>query len=59
MGAVRRCTHNADRLDANLAWLAARVVAYVRMLGMVGGEGWNDRGIDPVAPSYSPVTPRP
>jgi hypothetical protein len=44
--------HDADRLDANLSWLAARGVDYVRVLGTVGGESWSDRVIDGRAPDY-------
>src|SRR5688500_14301631 len=39
--------HDQKRLDENLAWLAARNVHYLRVLGMVGGKSWEDRVIDP------------
>lgn len=44
--------HDADRLDRNLAWLAERQFDYVRILGMVGTESWQDRRIDPRDPAY-------
>jgi hypothetical protein len=50
--------HDPDRLDANLSWLAARGVDYVRILGMVGGESWSDRRIDPSADEYWPTVDR-
>jgi hypothetical protein len=50
--------HDPDRLDANLAWLAARRVDYVRILGMVGSESWSDRRIDPAAAEYWPTVDR-
>lgn len=50
--------HDPERLDANLAYLAARRVDYVRILGMVGSESWTDRAIDPEAPDYWAVADR-
>jgi hypothetical protein len=50
--------HDPERLDANLAWLAGRGVHYVRILGMVGGESWSDRRIDPAAPDYWTIVDR-
>jgi hypothetical protein len=50
--------HDPGRLDANLAWLAERGVDYVRILGMVGGDGWDDRAIDPSAPDYWDIVDR-
>ncbi len=44
--------HEPDRLDANLAWLASHGVDYVRILGMVGGQSWEDRTIDPADDAY-------
>jgi len=44
--------HDAERLDRNLSWLADRDFDYVRILGMVGSETWQDRRIDPRAPDY-------
>src|SRR5690606_20413731 len=39
--------HDPERLDANLAHLAAHDVDYVRILAMVGARTWEDRVIDP------------
>jgi len=50
--------HDAERLDKNLEWLAARGVDYVRILGMVGAEGWDDRRIDPSSATYWPAVDR-
>jgi hypothetical protein len=50
--------HDPDRLDRNLAWVAARGVHYVRVLGMVGGASWTDRLIDPAADDYWPIVDR-
>jgi hypothetical protein len=50
--------NDPERLDANLAWLADRGVHYVRILGMVGGESWSDRRIDPTAPDYWTIVDR-
>lgn len=44
--------HDPARLDTNLAWLADRGVDYVRILGMVGGDTWADRTIDPRSDDY-------
>lgn len=44
--------HDSDRLDANLEFLAARGVDFVRVLGMVGTETWSDRRVDPEAGDY-------
>lgn len=44
--------HDPARLEANLAYLAAHRVDYVRILGMVGSESWADRAIDPAASDY-------
>ncbi len=44
--------HDPARLEQNLAWLAAREVDYIRILGMVGGPSWADRTIDPHASDY-------
>jgi hypothetical protein len=51
-------SRDPDRLDKNLTWLAARGVDYVRILGMVGGESWEDRTIDPASPDYWPTVDR-
>ena len=51
-------SHDAVRLDKNLAWLAARGVDYVRILGMVGGTSWEDRVIDPAGDDYWPTVDR-
>jgi hypothetical protein len=50
--------HDPQRLDRNLAWLAAQGVDYVRVLGMVGAESWSDRRIDPRDPDYWPAVER-
>ncbi|MGE0702734.1 MAG: hypothetical protein AB7F99_10045 [Vicinamibacterales bacterium] len=50
--------HDPDRLDGNLAWLAARGVDYVRLLGMIGGTSWEDREIDPDADDYWTIVDR-
>jgi hypothetical protein len=47
-----------DKLERNLAWLADGGVDYVRILGMVGGEGWEDRRIDPGDADYWPTVDR-
>ncbi|HOG28636.1 MAG TPA: hypothetical protein PLN93_06395 [Vicinamibacterales bacterium] len=47
--------HDRARLEANLRWLAERGVDFVRALGEVGGEGWEDRAIDPAWPDYAAV----
>jgi hypothetical protein len=50
--------NDPDRLDANLAHLAAHDVDYIRLLGMVGTETWADRRIDPKASDYWDVADR-
>ena len=50
--------HDPERLDRNLAHLAAHEVDYVRMLGMVGAPSWEDRTIDPQWPDYWDVAAR-
>lgn len=45
--------NDRDRLRANLAYLAARGVDYIRCLAQVGpGQGWEDRTIDPRDPLW-------
>lgn len=44
--------HDPDRLDANLAHLAAHGFDFIRILGMVGASSWEDRTIDPKASDY-------
>lgn len=50
--------NDADRLDQNLAHLAAHGVHFVRILGMVGSASWADRVIDPYAADYWDVAGR-
>jgi len=50
--------HDPERLDRNLSWLADRDFDYVRILGMVGSDTWQDRRIDPRAPDYWTVVDR-
>ncbi len=50
--------HDPDRLDSNLAWLSARGIDYVRILGMIGGTSWEDREIDPRAGDYWTIVDR-
>lgn len=47
-----------DRLDRNLAHVAAHNVDYIRMLGMVGTPSWSDRVIDPGWADYWDVVDR-
>lgn len=44
--------HDRDRCVAALDWMAARGVAWIRILGAVGPSGWSDRVIDPRAHGY-------
>lgn len=50
--------HDPGRLDANLAYLAAADVDYVRVLAMVGTPSWADRAILPDWPDYWAVVDR-
>jgi hypothetical protein len=50
--------HDASRLDANLTHLRAHGIHAVRILSMVGAEGWEDRRIDPGASDYWTVAER-
>ncbi len=43
------------RLDRNLEALNAAGVDYIRVLGSVGGDGWQDREVDPRWPDYEKV----
>lgn len=47
--------HDAARLEQNIAFLAQFDVDYIRILGMVGNDGWSDRRIDPTADDYWPT----
>lgn len=47
--------HDRDRADANLRWLAARGVDFVRAFAEVGGGAWHDRTVDPRWPDYVDV----
>jgi hypothetical protein len=47
--------NDPSRTEANLRWLAAHGVDFVRALGEVGGESWRDRVIDPAWPDYVDV----
>ncbi len=47
--------HDRDRADANLRWLAARGVGFVRAFAEVGGGAWHDRTVDPRWPDYEDV----
>lgn len=45
--------HDRTRLEANLRWLAeTQAVDYIRVLGTVGGQGWEDRSVDCRAPGW-------
>ena len=43
------------RLDRNLEALNAAGVDYIRVLGSVGGDSWQDREVDPRWPDYEKV----
>jgi hypothetical protein len=45
--------HDRDRLLANLTWLKAQGVDFVRAFGDVGGPTWSDRVIDMDAATYA------
>jgi hypothetical protein len=44
--------HDPARTEANVIHLAEQGIDFVRILGEVGGESWEDRSIDPRDPGY-------